>query len=103
MEDGLYIRVSIVNRTKGYRFYDGEFERTHYDTPSEVYKSMQEKYGRCTGYVYVDTPEGEAQRIGWVFVKRERYDDCDETFLQETWVSVASSISTLIERPKIGR
>ena len=27
-------------------------------------------------------------KIGWVFEKRRKYDDCNETYLAETWVTL---------------
>jgi hypothetical protein len=29
-----------------------------------------------------------AMPIGWVFEKRAKYTDCDEMYMQETWVTV---------------
>ena len=66
---------------------DSDVYETSCDTRGELYRTMQTEYGRCVGKVYI----GDGQAIGWIFRKRERYQDCqdcNETFLQEAWVSV---------------
>jgi hypothetical protein len=65
-------------------------------TIGEIFRACQKEHGACTGKVYIDTredsdPEGTYPRtiaIGWVFVKREKYEDSNETFLHETWISL---------------
>jgi hypothetical protein len=32
--------------------------------------------------------EFRSKAIGWVFEKRDKYENSDETFLRETWVEV---------------
>ena len=61
---------------------------TFTDSTGELYKAMQKEYGRCVSKMYIDTADGTAQQVGWVFQKRQKYDDCDQTYLQETWVTV---------------
>ena len=58
------------------------------DDPGELYRSCLKGYGRCTGRVYVDLKSGGSKAIGWVFLKRVKYDDCNETFLLETWITL---------------
>jgi len=81
-------------------------------TIGEIYRAMQKEYGRCTGKVYIDRredsdPEGTYPRtiaIGWVFEKREKYEDCNKTFIHETWVSLVDKDETtrVIEYHAIG-
>ena len=52
-----------------------------------LYKAMLKEHGRCTGRMYVDSPEGP-KAIGWCFLRRRKYDDCAETYLCETWVTL---------------
>jgi len=33
--------------------------------------------------------------VGWVFQKRVKFSDCNETFLQETWVTLHKSKPTV--------
>ena len=98
----MMIRETWVNATEGYRGGDSEFYEPYTDDTGELFRSLQREFGRCTGRMYVDVnergsfdvePRTEFQNtefrtkaIGWVFEKRERYTDCDETYLQETWV-----------------
>lgn len=85
---GLYVDVTIVNKTENYTFgSDGEYE-TFCTTIGELYREMMGEYGRCEGKMYVDSVDGVSKQIGWVFLKRAKYTDCNETYLQETWVAV---------------
>ena len=79
-----YVEENWINATKGHRTGNSDVYETFTDNRGELYRAMQREYGRCTGKVYVD----DGQPIGWVFQKRQQYDDCQETFLLETWVTV---------------
>lgn len=58
------------------------------DNIGKLFKSYQREFGRCIGKVYIDTPEGNARQIGWVFEKSMKYEDCDKYYLQQTWVTL---------------
>ncbi len=53
----------------------------------DLFLSLQREYGRCTSKVYIDTSEG-VKAIGWTFQKRQKYTDCNKTYLQETWITL---------------
>jgi hypothetical protein len=62
------------------------------DTPlerlgGELFRFSVREHGRCIGRVYVDTDDGTVA-TGWVFQKRVKYQDDDETYLHETWITV---------------
>ena len=82
----IFAQFEHVNADKGYRFGDDSVIETRFETKGELYKYCLSEYGRCVSKIYVD-PDG-AKPIGWIFIKREKYTDCDETYLQETWVTV---------------
>lgn len=82
----LQVKIDQVNQDQGYNIYSAVVE-TRFDSKSELYRGCIKEYGRCIGSCYIDK-DGKAVRIGWVFLKREKYDDCAETFLCETWVSI---------------
>ena len=37
--------------------------------------------------------DGGAEQVGWVFSHREKYTDCDETYLREAWVQVVRVVA----------
>jgi hypothetical protein len=39
----------------------------HCCTMSEAFHALKSQYGRCTGKVYIDQPDGAALHIGYVF------------------------------------
>ena len=72
------------------------------ESEGDLFRLCQKKYGRCVSRVYrnesVPSPAGGktviTDRHGWVFHRRERYEDARRiprgeptTFLHETWVT----------------
>ena len=53
----------------------------------KLFKSLMKEFGRCVSKIYQDAPDGVDDPVGWVFQKRAKYDDCNQTYLQETWVT----------------
>lgn len=68
-------------------FYESPVYETYHKTISSLFRTCQKEYGRCEVSLYIDTPQG-TKRIGWVFLKRAKYDDSHQTYLQETWVTL---------------
>lgn len=66
-------------------------------TPGDIFRASQKEFGRCISRAYIDTAEG-VKAIGWVFVKRDRYEDTGETFLHETWVTLLTEYDA---RPRV--
>lgn len=85
------VSESYVNATQGYRYGDTEPEDYGYDNLGELYRALRRENGRCVGKVYTDKDGA----IGWVFVKRVPYDDSDETYLREVWVTVHTAPDTV--------
>jgi hypothetical protein len=84
----LMVNESWVNATKGWRCGESGVYETCVNNVYQLFRAMQKEYGRCVSKMYVDEANGKAKHIGWVFQKRRQYDDCKETYIQETWVSV---------------
>lgn len=91
----LFVQESYVNVTAGHRLGESDVFETYTESRGELYRDMQREYGRCTGRVYIDDSNGKNPKaIGWVFQKRQQYDDCNERFLMETWVTVHTGPAT---------
>jgi hypothetical protein len=56
------------------------------ESTAEVFKEAQQDYGRCISKVFIDLKDGGVRHIGWSFEKRVKYTDCNEIYLQETWI-----------------
>ena len=84
----LYVEENFVDRTRDIRFGDSGVYESCYDDVGALYRAMQREYGRCTGRVYVDQPNCEPKAVGWVFVKRDKYENSGETYLREVWITV---------------
>jgi len=84
--------------SKSSRFYSEVENWDICETTSDVYKAAMREYGRCSSKVYIDN-NGKTKSIGWVFQKRVKYEDCKETYLQETWIVPLKSheVKTIVE------
>jgi len=90
----LFIHEEYVNATEGYRFGDSGDEpyEAYTDNIGDLFRSLQRENGRCTGKVYVDTVDGKPITVGWVFQKRMQYEDSQDTYLREVWVTLHDGI-----------
>jgi len=84
----LYIQETYVNGTENHIIGETPVYETWADTPGELFSLLQREYGRCTGKVYIDGPDGEAIPVGWVFCKKQTYSDSPAAYTAETWVTV---------------
>ena len=88
----LWAQESYVDRIRNSQVGESDVYETSCETRGELYRRMRQEYGRCTGKVYIDGVNGDlngkARAIGWVFVKSARYEDTQEHYLAETWVTV---------------
>ena len=84
---GILIQTEFVNETRGHRMGDDGVFESWCETVGEAFTAMQSEYGRCVSKVYV----GDGLHIGWVFEKLQKYTDCDETYLMQTWVTLHKS------------
>jgi hypothetical protein len=89
MENNFWIKETWINATKGYSYGDSGVYETCYNTLGQLYKFLTKECGKCISKMYIDNPNNEHKpfHIGYVFQKREKYTDCNETYLKETWVS----------------
>lgn len=85
----LILREDYVNATKGWGIGDSEIalEDSIIETKADLYRYGLREYGRCTGKVYVDTESGP-KAVGYVFQARVKYEDADETYLREVWITL---------------
>ena len=85
------ISETYINETEGYIY--GETTEPYEpftDDLGELFRYGQKEYGRCVSKAYVDTDDGP-KAVGWVFQKRTQYEDCDDTYVREVWVTLHSA------------
>lgn len=84
----LWVSESFINLDQNSRFGETEPYESSTDDPGELFRSCAKEYGRCTGKVYIDTKNGKTLAIGWVFLGRDKYQDCNKSYLREVWVTL---------------
>jgi hypothetical protein len=95
----IYCEEIWIDQTRNVRYGVCGIYKTSADTPGELYRAMVREYGRCTSRVYIDSTDAKPVAIGWVFVKRQQYEDSPETFLKETWVTLHTAPDTVTREP----
>ena len=69
---------------------------TFTDSPGELFKSLRREWGRCVSSIYIDRPDGNTLRVGWVFQARVAYeDDPDQTYIREVWCTLFTTPPTV--------
>lgn len=86
----MFIEEVWTNETEGYGCGESGLYEPFTDNVGKLFKFLQKEYGRCQSSVYVDK-DGKAVKVGWYFQKRRKYEDCNEYFLQGTWVTLYES------------
>ena len=82
----MLIEETYINASKNYLIGESGLSESSTDNIQRLFGSYQKEYGRCVSKVYYDKPDGSAMPIGWVFEKRMKYTDCNDTYIQQTWV-----------------
>ena len=90
----LFIKEHWINRTENYSCGDSGLYETFTDNKGQLFKALQKEYGRCVGKMYVDK-ENKVYQCGWVFEKIKQYDDTNEKYIAETWVSLHDREDTI--------
>ena len=90
----MLILETYINRTLGNRFGNSEPYEPYTEDIGELFRAFQREYGRCTGYVFIDAPNGLPVKVGWTFERKERYTDTGEPYIREVWVS-------LLDKPEV--
>jgi hypothetical protein len=83
--------IQIDNDGKRWNCGESGVYEVFTDDVGRLFRSLQHEHGRCKGSVMV-TRSDEDIKVGWVFEKRRRFTDCDETYLAETWVTLHDSM-----------
>ena len=87
----IHIKETYINRNIDCIFGDSEVYETFTDSIGELFKHLQQEFGRCTSSMYIDKKDGTAKKIGWVFQKKNHYTNSDEKYMQETWIELHKS------------
>ena len=84
----IHIKEQYINKNENCTFGGSEVYETFTDNIGELFKDLQCEFGRCVSSMYMDKKDGATKKIGWVFEKKNKYNDCDETYVQETWIEL---------------
>lgn len=87
------VREVHINATEHYRFGDSDVYETYADSSGELFRGILKDGWRCISKMYRETPHYFNQTyppkvVGWVFQRRDKYEDCNKTFLHEMWIEV---------------
>ena len=84
----LVINETWVDKTQNALCGSSGYYEPYTEDLGELFRSLQREYGRCVSRVYQDNClDGTSWVNGWVFEKKHKYNDCNEYYLAETWVT----------------
>lgn len=92
------IRETYINATEGYSFGEQTVVNPSSTDVSEIFHACRSAYGRCVSRIYVDTNSGP-KACGWVFQRREPYEDSTERYVREVWVQLLAEPDTVTVHP----
>ena len=78
-----------------YSEYDTPIEKTDINNLTDLYHFGVKEYGKCISKMHVDDKEGNAKHIGYVFHKKQHYEDSKGSYLMETWLSMEHYFETV--------
>ncbi len=90
-----WIRETFVNVDRDAIFGQGDWIETSSYTLGDLYRSLRAEYGACTGKQYSERVGKPDVQSGWVFRKRMKYEDSNDTYIREVWVSVSTTAPQL--------
>jgi hypothetical protein len=89
----IWIAIDQTVQPDSGRGYGGEptppYE-TFTDNRKRLFIALQREFGPCRSSVYRDKADGGAERIGWLFSKRCKYEDSNECYTLDTWVTLVT-------------
>jgi len=87
----IHIKETCIDKNLDCTYGDSEVYETFTDSVGELFKHLQQEFGRCISSMYIDKKDGTAKKIGWVFQKKNHYTNSDEKYMQETWIELHKS------------
>lgn len=82
--ENIYIQETWVSQEDDVIIGESDTYETFTDNKGVLFRELQKEYGRCVSKVYVD----DDKQVGWVFQKKQKYDDCNKLFTLETWITI---------------
>ena len=80
--------ISKYNVTENYMIGEYIESITCENSKKAIFLWLNCNYGKCTGKMYREVKNGKDIHIGYVFQKRELYDDTPEIYLAEYWIEL---------------
>jgi hypothetical protein len=83
----MLIREIAIDTSTNAVFSESGIFEAFTDSRNDLFKACQKEYGRCVSPILIETRYG-TKVAGWVFQKKDYYEDTHEPFIRETWVEV---------------
>ena len=78
--------ITAINKTQNHVIFEEIQNWDICNTTSEVYHVALKEYGRCVSKIYIDNKDGSTRHVGWVFKKKCRYGDANESYINESYI-----------------
>jgi hypothetical protein len=86
--ENIYIQETWIDQKNKSIIGETDIYETFTDSKGKLFKALQNEYGRCVSKIFIDDLDGKTKQVGWVFEKKQKYDDVNEFFILETWITI---------------
>jgi hypothetical protein len=86
--ENIYIQETWIDQKNKSIIGETDIYETFTDNKGDLFRSLQNEYGRCVSKIFIDDLDGKTKQVGWVFEKKQKYDDVNEFFILETWIVI---------------
>jgi hypothetical protein len=86
--ENIYIQETWIDQKNKSIIGETDIYETFTDNKGDLFRSLQNEYGRCVSKIFIDDLDGKTKQVGWVFEKKQKYDDVNEFFILETWITI---------------
>ena len=75
------------------RIADTIFAGVHWShLRGRIFEFCRHEYGRYVSKVYIDRKNSDAVQTGWVFERKERFEDSPDQYVHEVWVTLLQPV-----------
>ena len=80
----IILLISHIDKTQGYRTWD---HKESFKDMKEAKAYLKENYPHKRQTMYIDLKDGSTKKTGYVYHRKDKYQDTGKTFIEEIWVS----------------
>ena len=90
-----YTQITYVNDTLGHTNHVEGICPTDAKNLSDLYAEVRKHFkGRVTK-MYLETKNNEPVHVGYCVTRKQKYEDCDETYVETVWIEFLEPVQVV--------